>query len=997
MSKNVLGRLHVLLTAESADFDKKMSEVANRLKKTGESIAEVGKTLTTKLTAPILAMGGVALKMGGDFESSMNQVKAVTGATGDEFVAMSEQAKLLGRTTQFSASQAADAMYFLASAGFDTTQVMQAMPGVLDLAAAANMDLARATDIASNILSGYGLEVEELARVNDVLVKTFQKANVNVEMVGESMKFAAPVANAAGIAFEEAAAMIGLFGNAGIQGSMAGTALRGTISRLLNPVGEAAAVIQELGIQTKDSSGQLLPFSTLMEQLESKSISAEDAMRLFGQEAGPAMMSALSQGSDALKDLTQELMDSGGTAKMVGDVQMQGFAGSIKGLKSAFEGLMIAIFESGLGVFATQMAARLTAMIQRATELSPRLVTLGVVFAGVAAAIGPVLFVVGKFVGVSSTLTAGLAAVKGAVAAVAAVFLGLTPVVLTIMAIVGTLTAVWLVFGDRIKEIVSGVMPSLKNAFSSVGGFLTEFRLLLGAIGDAFRKYVANPLEELIIPKLYAFKEVLKAVGDFVSTFFVNHFTEAFGKVGAIFDKLGAFAQKLREKITGEVAPAVSESTGSMFDRVAPAAEDAADAANAALGGVAGRGVNARVSTNIADNVIAPLAEGAEAGNEALVKAAEAAEKAAEAMRRYDQALMEGATLQTLTGGEMIQLQRRAEELAAVLASGSLSLQERNRLTNEYNGLEKSRLEVMGVNRDTLRTISTAGMDVSQKLTGLGVQVTAMSSTASHQVGILGMFGQSLGNAGDYIKASFKDTAMSVISKFTPMGLAAEVIGRVMEKLKPAIVALEKPLEIVATVLSAALMPILKALFPVFKLVAIAATYVGEILFRVSQGIAWAVGNVIKAIGIVVSKIPFMGKIGENLQKFGQGVLDVADGYGEAADALKQGRKDISELTWPEEDLKEQTNAIKESGEGIVAAIYDTAPVEAATPAGMALEAYHGSTAITIGDVIVDAKGAKDPQAVGDAVAGSLMDMIDQALGYQVSRDTRLDGEMALI
>jgi hypothetical protein len=183
----------------------------------------------------------------------------------------------------------------------------------------------------------------------------------------------------------------------------------------------------------------------------------------------------------------------------------------------------------------------------------------------------------------------------------------------------------------------------------------------------------------------------------------------------------------------------------------------------------------------------------------------------------------------------------------------------------------------------------------------------------------------------------------------------------------------------------------------VFKLVAIAATYVGEILFRVSQGIAWAVGNVIKAIGIVVSKIPFMGKIGENLQKFGQGVLDVADGYGEAADALKQGRKDISELTWPEEDLKEQTNAIKESGEGIVAAIYDTAPVEAATPAGMALEAYHGSTAITIGDVIVDAKGAKDPQAVGDAVAGSLMDMIDQALGYQVSRDTRLDGEMALI
>jgi TP901 family phage tail tape measure protein len=995
MSKNVLGRLHVLLTAESADFDKKMSEVANRLKKTGESIAEVGKTLTTKLTAPILAMGGVALKMGGDFESSMNQVKAVTGATGDEFVAMSEQAKLLGRTTQFSASQAADAMYFLASAGFDTTQVMQAMPGVLDLAAAANMDLARATDIASNILSGYGLEVEELARVNDVLVKTFQKANVNVEMVGESMKFAAPVANAAGIAFEEAAAMIGLFGNAGIQGGMAGTALRGTISRLLNPVGEAAEVIQELGIQTKDSSGQLLPFSTLMEQLESKSISAEDAMRLFGQEAGPAMMSALSQGSDALKDLTQELMDSGGTAKMVGDVQMQGFAGSIKGLKSAFEGLMIAIFESGLGVFATQMAARLTAMIQRATELSPRLVTLGVVFAGVAAAIGPVLFVVGKFITVIPTLTAGLAAIKGALALVAGAFLGLNPVTLAIMAVVGVLTATWILFGDQIKEIVGKIIPPLVNVFKSAWNMLSEFVLLVVALGKAFYKNVIEPFLQLA--PVQAFLGVLGKLAAFIANYLITGFVELYEKVSWVLDKVGAAFKWLRGKIEDEEAPAIAESTGSMFDGVAPAAEDAADAANAALGGVAGRGVNARVSTNIAENVIAPLAEGAEAGNEALVKAAEAAEKAAEAMRKYDQALMEGARLQTLTGGEMLQLQRRAEELAAVLASGSLSLEERNRLTNEYNALEKSRLEAMGVNRDTLRTISTAGMDVSQKLTGLGVQVTAMSERASHQVGILGMFGQSLGNAGDYIKASFQDTAMSVISKFTPMGLAAEVIGQVMEKLRPAIVALEKPLEIVATVLSAALMPILKALFPVFKLVAIAATYVGEILFRVSQGIAWAVGNVIKAIGFVVSKIPFMGKIGENLQKFGQGVLDVADGYGEAADALKQGRKDISELTWPEEDLHEQTNAIKESGEGIVAAIYDTAPVEAATPAGMALEAYHGSTAITIGDVIVDAKGAKDPQAVGDAVAGSLMDMIDQALGYQVSRDTRLDGEMALI
>jgi TP901 family phage tail tape measure protein len=995
MSKSVLGRLHVLLTAESADFDKKMADVAARMKKTGESIAEVGSSLTQKLTLPLLAVGGTALKMGGDFQASMNQVAAVTGATGDTFDALSDQAKLLGSTTQFSASEAADAMYFLASAGFKTEEIMGAMPGVLQLAAAANMDLATATDIASNILSGYGMEAEELGRVNDVLVKTFQSTNVNVAMLGESMKYAAPVAKAAGIEFEEAASLIGLFGNAGIQGSMAGTALRGTISRLLNPVGEAAEVIAELGLQTKTSSGDLVPMRDLLGQLEDAGITAEQAMRLFGQEAGPAMMAALSEGSQALGDLTEGARNSGGVAEKVASVQMEGFKGAIKGLTSAFEGLQIAIFESGIGEFATMLTAKLTSLLQRATQINPTLMKLGVIFGAIAAAIGPVLFVFGKAAVLFSGFPAYLAPIKAGLAAVTGVLVSLNPVTLGIIAVVAALTAAWLLWSDAIKEIFQFVLPALRTAFEGIWSFIKEFVLLLGALGAAIHEYVFKPLMDS--SAFQAFMKIAGVVADFVTTFFVGSFWAAFEAIGWVFEKFAQGFAWVRRKITGEDAPAIQQATSQMFDGVAPAAESAVDAANAALGDIAGGRVNARVTTNIVDNVVNPLATGAAAGEEALKKAAEAAQKAAEALKAYDQALIQGANLNSLTGREMINLQVRAQELAAMLAAGNIPLEQRNQLTQEFNALEAARIKVMGVNTDRLYQLSTGAMDVSQKLSAVGVQLTSMYDRTREIPNALQMFGQHLANTGEAVGAKLGGAAMDIVGKLTPMGFMMEIVGRVLEKLRPAIEALEKPLEIVATVLAAALMPILKALFPVFKLVAIAATYVGEILFRVSQGIAWAVGNVVKAIGAIVSKIPFMGGIGDNLKKFGQGILDVADGYGEAADALKQGRKDISELTWPEEDLTKQTAAIEKSGEDIVAAIYDTAPAEPVTPAGMALEAYQGAQGISIGDINVDARGATDPEQVGVSVRDAMLDVIDQALGYQVRRDTRLDGEMAYI
>ena len=315
----------------------------------------IGIAAVAGLGLAVAGFGTQSIAVAGNFEAGMNRVQAVSGATGDQLNALSDLAKQLGETTQFSATQAADAMGFLAQAGFEAVEIIGSLPSVLQLAAAANLDLATSADIASNILSGYGLEVSELTHANDVLVKTMTSTNTDLLQLGEAMKYAGPIASAAGVSFEEAAAAIGLMGNAGIQGSLAGTSLRGAISRILIPTNEMAEAMTAAGLSFTDSAGRLKPLDQIIQELEPHGKDAGLMMQLFGQRAGPAMAALVSQGSGALTDLQTELENSGGTAARIAAVQMQGFNGAMKSLRSAFESLQIAIGESGLLDFAAAL------------------------------------------------------------------------------------------------------------------------------------------------------------------------------------------------------------------------------------------------------------------------------------------------------------------------------------------------------------------------------------------------------------------------------------------------------------------------------------------------------------------------------------------------------------------------------------------------------------------------------------------------------------------
>lgn len=392
------------------------------LNRTGTAMAATGATMSKRLSVPVALFGGLALKTAGDFEAGMNRVGALSGATGAELEAMSNQAKELGSTTQFSASEAADAMGFLSQAGFDANETMEALPSTLQLAAAAGLDLGSAADITSNILSGYGLKVEELGKTNDVLTKAFTSANMDLSMLGESMKYVGPIASGAGVQFEETAAAIGLLGNAGIQGSMAGTSLRQAIGALINPTKQQAQVIEELGLKTMDSQGNMLPLVDIIKQLETSGASTADIMSLFGQRAGPAMSALVSEGSGALADLTGKLENSGGTAQRIADSQMKGLNGALKELKSAFEGAMIALAETGALETATNALRKVANVVQRFSQANPQLMRFVVILGLVVIAAGPLLFVMGKLFVAAGQVVTGFAKIIPAAVRVAAAF-----------------------------------------------------------------------------------------------------------------------------------------------------------------------------------------------------------------------------------------------------------------------------------------------------------------------------------------------------------------------------------------------------------------------------------------------------------------------------------------------------------------------------------------------------------------------------------------------
>jgi TP901 family phage tail tape measure protein len=224
-------------------IDSRQANKANDNLKGLERQSANTESRTLSLTKAVTALGVSFLSYGainktvstiGNFQDSINKLGAISGATETQLASLQKQARELGATSIFSATQAADAQTFLAQAGFKTNEILKATPSVMQLAVAGTIDLARAGDLASNVLGGMGLAVSELDNVVDVLAKTASSSNTNIEQLGNALSYAAPIAKTAGISIQELSAAVGVLGDAGLQGSRAGTGILGFIRQLSN-------------------------------------------------------------------------------------------------------------------------------------------------------------------------------------------------------------------------------------------------------------------------------------------------------------------------------------------------------------------------------------------------------------------------------------------------------------------------------------------------------------------------------------------------------------------------------------------------------------------------------------------------------------------------------------------------------------------------------------------------------------------------------------------
>ena len=403
-----------------------------------------------------------SITSGLNFEDALLGLEAITRANADEMARLKDQAAELGKSTRFSATQAADAMRFLGMAGFSTASIMESLPGTLDLAAAGQLDLAEAADIASNILTGMGLAASDMARVSDVLAAAASRSNTSVNQLGEAMKYVAPVAAAAGTSLEEATAAIGALSDAGIQADMAGTSLRGILSSLANAA--KAAKLEALGVQTKDATGNMLPLVDILDQLRGRldGLGSADKLarisEIFDARQAAGIAALVNDEQIAkIRRLTGELQNSQGEAKRMATTMESGVGGAMRRAQAAMQAVGNAVFETIRGPMMTALngaANRFGSLASWIAKLRP---VATAVFAGI-----------GRFVATT-------------VETISKTWAKLKPIVETVAT---AATVVWSWASGAIGSTMTKVVAVATATWNSVRDFIGQ---VVGAIVETYR------------------------------------------------------------------------------------------------------------------------------------------------------------------------------------------------------------------------------------------------------------------------------------------------------------------------------------------------------------------------------------------------------------------------------------------------------------------------------------------------------------------------------
>ncbi|WP_198013968.1 phage tail tape measure protein [Desulforegula conservatrix] len=508
-----------------------LRKVKNELGETGQAALSLSGRMSklAEKMLPLAVAAGILLgslvpcvSAAADLESAISGVGAITNASASEMAALKQSALDLGASTVFSAGEVAAAEKSLGMAGFTVKENIAALPGVLDLAAASQMDLGRTAGIASSVLRSFHLEASRSGEVADILTSTFTSSNTTLESLSSTMANAAPVAAAAGASIADVAAMAGQLGNVGIDASVAGTGIKIMFQRLQAPAGQAADTLQKLGLKTKDAAGNMLPIYNILSSLEAKTKTmgtadrAEVFKKIFGEEAISSVTALMSVGVNKVKTYAQTLAQPGKAAS-VASKNLDNFKGAVEMLSGAWDGLKITIGDIFLPVLRI-LVEWLGKVVDVLNSLASSSVGKTLIFiAGVAATAGAAFV---SFHAVSALLAAALPWITSALTSLGAVIAGLSWPVLILIAAVAALTLAWKSNFGGMADKISSWWTKVTLVFSGVQAVFASLKNGTGEIrGQLAKDIQANGLVGVVTTVSKVIYRIQEAFGGFVSAF----------------------------------------------------------------------------------------------------------------------------------------------------------------------------------------------------------------------------------------------------------------------------------------------------------------------------------------------------------------------------------------------------------------------------------------------------------------------------------------------
>ena len=551
----------------------KIDVAGQKMEAVGNSIAGAGKKMMG-VTTVIGGVGVAAVKTAADFDSAMSQVAAVSGATGKDFDALRSKAREMGSKTKFSATEAAEAMNYMAMAGWKTEDMLGGIEGVMNLAAASGEDLATTSDIVTDALTAFGLSAKDSGHFADILAAASSNANTNVSMMGETFKYCAPIAGALGFSAEDTAKAIGLMANAGIKSSQAGTALRTIMNNLAGDVKISGKAIGDVTIATTNADGSMRDLSDILADCRSafgnltESEKAQAAESLVGKNAMSGFLALMNAGEGDIEKLSSAIDNCDGSAEKMAMTMQDNLAGQLTILKSQLQELAIS-FGDILMPAIRSIVSKLQGFVDKLNGMDEGTKRTIVTIALLVASIGPLLIIIGTTIskiGVAmqgfvklangvSKLKVAIQGGTGVLGKLGAALGGVSAPVLAVVAVIAVLVAAFVhlwrtnegfrdaIIGtwNRIKDTISGFCQGIVDRLNALGFQFTDIVDVLKTVWDGFCQILAPIFEGVfnhIANILSTVTGVITGILDVFIGIFTGNWSQAWTGVKEIFSSI---------------------------------------------------------------------------------------------------------------------------------------------------------------------------------------------------------------------------------------------------------------------------------------------------------------------------------------------------------------------------------------------------------------------------------------------------------------------------